>query len=244
MAPIPVYANSPITAAKHEGVTPKTASAAEPSTNGPGHASVLPTSTYTPSTYAAAQPGAAPALPTPTATAQVYSPAQPTPTTKVGNASPALPQPGAVPVSVPPPPKVGERYQPPTQTAAAHPTITMPYPHQMAIPAPTAPQPSQQRGTSTATTPSLSRYGNHAPSSIDMGDKGAQSLQHPPGYHQNANASGLDRYQRSSMDQRESQEDSGNGMDGVWGAARKLAQQTGERLAAVESEVWKKINKE
>lgn len=42
------------------------------------------------------------------------------------------------------------------------------------------------------------------------------------------------------MEQRETDD----GGDGIWGAARKLAQQTGERLAAAESEVWKKINKE
>lgn len=42
------------------------------------------------------------------------------------------------------------------------------------------------------------------------------------------------------MEQRET-DDSG---DGIWGAAKKLAQQTGERLAAAESEVWKKINKD
>jgi hypothetical protein len=78
---------------------------------------------------------------------------------------------------------------------------------------------------------------------MNHGGGDAQGLSHPPGYHQNANASELDRYQRSATEQRES-DDSGSGLDGVWGAAKKLAQQTGERLAAVETEVWKKINKE
>ncbi|KAI3337273.1 hypothetical protein HD806DRAFT_33136 [Xylariaceae sp. AK1471] len=237
MAPIPVYANSPITAAKPDGVTPETASVAEPLTDSPSKASAAPTSTYTPFTYAAAQPGAAPSLP--------YSPLQPTPTTSIGSANPASPQPGSVPISsIPPPPKVGERYQPPTQTPAPPATTTMPYPHQMGIPAPTAPQPSQQRGTSTASMASSSPYGTQIPSATTgIGGEGAQNLSHPSGYHQNANASELNRYQRSAMEQRES-DDGGNGLDGVWGAAKKLAQQTGERLAAVENEVWKKINKE
>ncbi|KAI1355781.1 hypothetical protein F5Y01DRAFT_310665 [Xylaria sp. FL0043] len=243
MAPIPVYTNSPITAAKPDGVTPKTASAADaaykPSTT------ASPTSTYTPSastttsTYAAAQPGAAPTLPATTSAAS-SAPLQPTPTTSLASASPAPPQPGSVPVSgVPPPPKAGEKYQPaPTQA----PTTTMPYPPQMAIPAPTASH-SLQRGTSTATVASSSPYATQTPApSAATGARSddVQRLSHPAGYQQNANASVLDRYQRSAMEQREL-DDNGEGM---WGAAKRLAQQTGERLAAVENEVWKKINKE
>ncbi|KAI0879752.1 hypothetical protein GGS24DRAFT_11413 [Hypoxylon argillaceum] len=245
MAPIPVYTNSPITAVKPDGVTPKTASKAS-----------SPSSTYTPSTYtatatattttaAAAQPGAAPSLPTPTgpAVAQPYSTLQPTHTTSIASATPAPPQPGSVPVSgLPPPPRVGERYQPPTQ-AAATPTATMPIPPQMAIPAPTAPQPSQQRGTYTGTMASSSPYGAQVPSAITgIGGGGAQSLSHPPGYQQNANASEFDRYQRTAMEQREL--DDGSSGSGIWDTAKKLAQQTGERLVAAEGEVWKRINKE
>ncbi|KAI1426153.1 hypothetical protein F5Y12DRAFT_713392 [Xylaria sp. FL1777] len=236
MAPIPVYTNSPITAAKPDGVTPKTASGTDASCKTKTTKASSPTSTYTPAAYAAAQPGAVPALPT--ATSSVFtSPLRPTPTTSMANARPAPPQPGSVPVSgVPPPPKAGEKYQPPTQT----PTTTMPYPQQMAIPAPATPH-SLQRGTSTATIMSSSPYGAQTPSATTgaSGDD-VQSLSHPAGYQQNANASELDRYQRSAMEQRELDD---NG-DSMWGAAKKLAQQTGERLAAVESEVWKKINRE
>ncbi|TGJ82912.1 hypothetical protein E0Z10_g5842 [Xylaria hypoxylon] len=235
MAPIPVYTNSPITAAKPDGVTPKTASSGTDASSKTSKASSSRTSTYTPSAYAAAQPGAAPSLPTTTtpASAQPYSPLQPTPTTTIVSASPAPPQPGSVPVSnLPPPPKAGERYQPPTQIL----TTTMPYPHQVAIPAPTAPL--LQRGTSTATAPSSSPYGTQIPSA--MTGTGGDGASHPAGYQQNTNASELDRYQRSAVEEREL-DDNENSM---WGAAKKLAQQTGERLAAVESEVWKKINKE
>ncbi|KAI0535215.1 hypothetical protein GGR58DRAFT_21092 [Xylaria digitata] len=246
MAPIPVYTNSPITvehttatAAKPDGVTPKTASSGTDTSSKTTKASSSPTSTYGPSAYATAQPGAAPSLPTTTApvSAQPYSPLQPTPTMSIASAGPAPPQPGSVPVSnLPPPPKAGERYQPPTQT----PTTTMPYPHQMAIPAPAVPQ-SWQRGTSTTTAPSSSPYGTQIPSAMTgTGGDGAQSLSHPAGYQQNINASEPDRYHRSVMEERELDGDDNS----MWGVAKKLAQQTGERLAAVESEVWKKINKE
>ncbi|KAI0460391.1 hypothetical protein F5B21DRAFT_5981 [Xylaria acuta] len=255
MAPIPVYTNSPITAAKADGVTPKTASsdapcktnkaaaAAAASSSSSSPSSPSPTSAYTPSTYATAQPGAAPSLPAPTgpARAQPSSPVRPTPTTSIASASPAPPQPGSVPVSsLPPPPKAGERYRLPTQTPAP-PAATIRYPHQMAIPAPTAPQPLQQRGTSTTAMASSSPYGTQrALTTTDIGGNDAQSFSHPAGYQQNANASELDRYQRPAVEQREL-DDSG---DSIWGAAKKLAQQTGERLAAAESEVWKKINKD
>ncbi|KAK5629662.1 hypothetical protein RRF57_005377 [Xylaria bambusicola] len=226
MAPIPVYTNSPITAAKPDGVTPKTASSKTHITATP-----TPTSTSTPATYAAAQPGAVPSLPTATG-AVANSARHPTPTTSIASASPAPPHPGSIPVSgVPPPPKFGERYQPPTQVS----TTTMPYPEQMAIPGPMVPH-SQQRGTSTVIVASSSPYQAHLPSD----NLGAESLSHPVGYQQNVNASEFDRYQRAAMEQREL-DDSG---DGMWGAAKKLAQQTGERLVAVENEVWKKINKE
>ncbi|KAI0976014.1 hypothetical protein F4678DRAFT_210286 [Xylaria arbuscula] len=236
MAPIPVYTNSPITAAKPDGVTPKTVSGTDASRT--TSRAPPPTSTYTPTAYPAAQPGAAPSLPTATS-AEFNSPLQPTPTASLASASPAPPQPGSVPVSgVPPPPKTGERYQPPAQTTAAP---TMPYPHQMAIPVPDASH-SLQRGTSTATVASSSPYMTQLPSATTGPRRGGDvpSLSHPAGYQQNANASELDRYQRSAMEQRELDDDG----EGIWGAAKKLAQQTGERLAAVESEVWKKINKE
>ncbi|KAI0486865.1 hypothetical protein F4859DRAFT_316414 [Xylaria cf. heliscus] len=256
MAPIPVYTNSPITAAKADGVTPKTASSDAPcktpcKTDKASSSSSSPTSGYTPSTstststYAAsaAQPGAAPSLPAPTgpARAQPYAPVQPTPTTSIASGCPAPPQPGSVPVSsLPPPPRAGERYQLPAQTPAP-PAATIRYPHQMAIPAPTPPPPSQQRGTSTTAMASSSPYGTRIPSTTTgIGNDDAQSFSHSAGYQQDANASELDRYQRSALEQRELDD----GGSSIWGAAKKLAQQTGERLAAAESEVWKKINKD
>ncbi|KAI1265107.1 hypothetical protein F5Y18DRAFT_57907 [Xylariaceae sp. FL1019] len=215
MPPIPVYSNSPIVAAKPDGVTPKTASPGDTPTT---RTAAVPTPTSRESAYPAAQPGAVPSLP------------KPTPTAQMGNAGPSPPQPGAAPTAIPPPPKAGEKYQPPVQT----PTATMPYPKQMSMSRPVEPQPSQQRGTSTAPLPSGQSYGNQHP------------VAHPPGYHQNANASELDRYQRSAAEQRayEDSQDSSEGGSSVWDAAKKLAQQTGDRLAAAEHEVWKKLNNE
>ncbi|KAI1826156.1 hypothetical protein F4861DRAFT_537269 [Xylaria intraflava] len=258
MAPIPVYNNSPIAAVKPDGVTPKTASA----TDGQGRASgasspqTTSTSTYTPPKYgaatssaasAAAQPGATPSLPAHTspAAAKAYLPPQPTPMTSMAGVSPAPPQPGSVPVSsLPPPPRAGEKYQPPVQTPAPPPTsfktVTR-YPPQMAIPTPTVPQPSSQRGTSTAPIASYSPRGAQAPPvPMGLGGEGAHSLSHPTGYQQDVNASRLDQYQKSAMER--PLDDTGNDLDGVWGVAKKLAQQTGERLATAESELWKKIN--
>ncbi|KAI2630570.1 hypothetical protein GGS21DRAFT_208243 [Xylaria nigripes] len=258
MAPIPIYNNSPITAAKPDGVTPKTASAADGACSSSGAASSLPTSTNISSphgsstaTAAAARPGATPSLSTPTipAAGQPYSPLQPTPTTSMAGISPAPPQPGSVPVSrLPPPPRAGERYQPPVQTPAlpsASSAPTMSYPYQMSIPAPMVPRPpTQQRGTSTAAMASPPTRGAQLPSAaMNIGGEDAHSLSHPSGYQQNVNASRLDQYQRSTMERSES-DDGENGFDAVWGAAKKLAQQTGERLVAAESELWKKINNE
>ncbi|KAI1337941.1 hypothetical protein F5Y15DRAFT_388380 [Xylariaceae sp. FL0016] len=242
MAPIPVYTDSPITtAAKPDGVTPKTATSTGPSSI---QVTAPPTAAHQ-STYPAPMPGAAPAVPTPTTAAQVYAPAHPSITAMPGSGNPPPPQPGAVPTSttsnIPPPPKVGEKYEPPQQTPAPQP-VSMPYPQQMSIPPPTASLPSQQQGTATAAAPS-SLFGTQIPTGAD--GQVAQSLQHPPGYHQNANASELDRYQRSAIQQSEYEGTAHDSdTEGVWGAAKKWAQQTGEKLAAAENEVWKKINKD
>ncbi|KAI2639779.1 hypothetical protein GGS26DRAFT_541619 [Hypomontagnella submonticulosa] len=234
MAPIPVYTDSPIAAAKASGVTPQTAQPA--SASKPAATTSSPTSPSQAS-YPPAQPGAAPSLPTPTtASSQMYVPPQD---------GPPAPQPGAVPspsrptgANLPPPPKAGEKLQLSQQAPESQPP--MPYPQQMSIPPPTAPYPSQQRGTAVASAPTPANSSQGPPTS--SGSR-TYSLEHPPGYHQNTNASELDRYQRSAIQQNEIEdrtEDSG----GVWGTAKKWAQQTGEKLAAAENEVWKKINKE
>ncbi|KAL7626628.1 hypothetical protein AAE478_003401 [Parahypoxylon ruwenzoriense] len=240
MAPIQVYTDSPIAALKPSGSTPQTAQSS--STVKPPTSSASPTSPRLAS-YPPARPGAVPFLPGPTGTAQSYIPPQPTRTFNYDGPPP--PQPGASPVppgaatkTIPPPPKAGEKYQLPQQTLAPQ-AVSMPYPQQMPIPAPTAPYPSQQRGTSTALEPTTA-HGSQDPAALRRPT--TYSLEHPPGYHQNANASELDRYQRSAVQHSELEQTDDSGS--VWGTAKKWAQQTGERLAAAENEVWKKINKE
>lgn len=265
--PVTVFTNSPI-AAKPSGVTPKTDS---PDTHQSGAAAPPPATTTASATsspgssYPPAQPGAAPSLPTATAAAQAqayYTPQpQPTPTSAVSSEGPPPPQPGAVPIApgaaarsaIPPPPKVGEKYQPPAGTT--------PYPPQMSIPAPTAAYPAQQYGTLTAAglSPATPAGGYGGGS----GSGGGRNLQHPPGYQQSASAanSGLDRYQTSSAPQgstyspaafaadseqgrQQHHQQSSGDEEGVWDTAKKWAQATGQKLAEAESEVWKRINKD
>ncbi|KAI1653187.1 hypothetical protein F4813DRAFT_375746 [Daldinia decipiens] len=234
MAPIPVYTDSPIVAAKASGVTPQTAppSSTSKPTPTPTPTSSLPTSSS--QAYPSAQPGAVPLLPTTTADASQarvsYQPIQ-----TANHDGPPAPQPGAVPVptgitktNIPPPPKVGEKL------------VNIPYPQQMAILPPTAPYQTQQRGTSTVPMP-ISEYSNQG--STPLSGPPVHSLEHPPGYHQNSNASELGNYQRSAI-QRSEVEDQTGTESGVWEAAKKWAHQTGEKIAAAETEVWKKINKE
>jgi hypothetical protein len=111
------------------------------------------------------------------------------------------------------------------------------YPQQMSIPAPTVPQ--AQRGTSTAFVVPYSS--GQAPDQIA----------HPPGYHQNVNASEFTSSQeaehggasQASSDWRASHDRTEDDEEGVWNAARKWAQAAGEKLSAAETEVWRRINK-
>lgn len=257
MPPIPIYNNSPV-AAKPEGVTPQTAGG-----GGGEKAAGAPTTaaaTTTGATYPRAQPGAAPALPVPTGAAQAptsAAPLQPTATQPLrSREGPPPPQPGAVPhtptrtggSSLPPPPKAGEKFVPPPPATTS--AVPVPYPQQMSISPPTMAYPAQQHGTATATAPP-SFYGQTSGTtgsgSISSSSSNNHRLDHPPGYHQNANASELDQYhQQASLGRNDSagaQADAA-GEEGLWGAAKKLAQGAGEKLVTAESEVWKRINKQ
>ncbi|ERS97224.1 hypothetical protein HMPREF1624_06555 [Sporothrix schenckii ATCC 58251] len=141
MAPIPIYSKSPISAAKADGVTPKTESGADSNSRAGRYAPETPTKTSPLSARAGGppppQPGAVPSLPQPTGAGQSpsyrgqYAPPPPATTSAVGSSSrpstnytPPPPQPGAVPV----PPstagannyvRAGTSPGPPTTTAAA-----------------------------------------------------------------------------------------------------------------------------
>lgn len=248
MPPIPIYAHSPINAAaKADGVTPKTADNSHDTT--PSKAP--PTTTTTEKIpYPAAQPGA-PAIPAPTGTSSIQQqhyipPPQPTRTQPLGYQGPPPPQPNAFPVpsfaaagpppaastttSLPPPPKAGESAAATTTTNAQQPAY---YPPQMSIPAPAAAaSQSAQRGTATT---------------ISFGQAPAA----PAGGGEVQNH--LDRYQRSQQEALERSEQEQRlararapslSEDGVWGSVKGAMAAAGEKIAAAEEEVWKRINKE
>lgn len=252
MTGIPVYTQAPINAAKASGTSPQTTTPSSQTASGPYQ--VLSTTTAAPtSSYPPAQPGAAP-FPAPTAAAvQHYTPVQPTPTTKTGAGLPAAPQPGAVPTplgtsSFPPPPKVGEAYYPPEQTAAPTQPLARPYPSQMSIPPPTNAYGGQPPHGSTATT--TAPLGSYPASIPEVGGK--SSLEHPPGYHQNVYASEMTSDQRRAQEAANYSSTSQDGKDriagidteSVWNTAKKWLGQAGDKISEAEAEVWRKINKE
>lgn len=279
MPPIPIYIQSPINAAKASGATPQTDEAPEEAGRVPAANDQPPVTTTTAAVHAQAhahshsppqggggyppaRPGAVPSLPAPTGTVPSHhAPVHPTPTQRLADPGPPPPQPGAVPTppgggggwattattaTLPPPPRAGEAYHEPEPTQAP----MMPYyPSQMAIPAPAAPYyPSAQRGTATATGGAY-----YAPAPQNFGGETfdpEERFEHPPGYHQNINASEFDSNKRSahlanvSYEQRSGIASGDEGDDGVWDAAKKLVHQAGEKLSAAEGEVWRMINKD
>ncbi|KEY65802.1 hypothetical protein S7711_07184 [Stachybotrys chartarum IBT 7711] len=233
MPAIPVYKSSPINASKASGVTPKTATVQDATDNQEYiHSSVTqPTETG----YPPAKPGAAPSLPVPTGSVAPASVLQPTPTQKVEHVGPPPPQPGAVPAPTSTarhatsPPKAGEaaQQQPPQTTA-------MPMPPQMSYPAPTASY-SAYGGSSTTTA---------VPAGFGTANAASSDFSHPPGYHQNINATEFSSDQRAAHDASVANTSLSEDAQGVWGAAKKWAVAASESLAAAEGEVWKRINKE
>ncbi|KAG9244867.1 hypothetical protein BJ878DRAFT_48254 [Calycina marina] len=242
MAPIPVYSGAPINAAKAEGVTPKTAEVAHEK---PGPPTTTTGTTSDNGSYPQAQPGA-PAMPAPTDTAtQRYAHVQPTPTTDLSSEYPAPPQPGAAPVAprshIAPPPRAGETYQPPQQNQAQE------YPPQMSYSPSIAsygvpPHSSTSTSTNTAFSPS---YPVHLPSA-EQGGVG-KSLDHPPGYVQNAYASEMSSDQRRAQEaaQNSSAGDTvGEATEGIWNTAKAWANTAGAKISEAETEVWRRIGKE
>lgn len=245
MPPIPVYSASPISAAKADGVTPKTAQ--EDSSSPQQQQAATASNPAGSRGYPPAAPAAAPSLPKPTGALQApfRSSIRPTPTSAIsGSDGPPPPQPGAVPVppggysvkqAVPPPPKAGESLE----NMQTGPTTMPP---QMGYLPPEPSQPIQGRWSTTTTQPPPPMAGNYFQQGGGAGGglHGAGAGYSPPagGYQQNVHAAGYSGYQgRSDYDDH-------SGDPGVWDAAKKWASSAGESLAAAEHEVWKRINKE
>lgn len=237
MAPITVYTDSPITAAKASGPTPQTADAAQQASNQDRYApppTTTSASEASPTGYPAPQPAARPSQPVPTGTPQL----QPTPTQQLSEDGPPAPQPGPVPVAtptshLPPPPKAGE--------AMSHPQTSNPVtamPPQMSYQPPTS---SYAAGRSTT----MGLPHSSGPTSLPVG--GNDDLSHPPGYQQDSFASEFNSAQRAAHHDygRTDMNTFGSGEDeSVWDTAKKWASAAGNSLAAAEGEVWKRINKE
>jgi hypothetical protein len=249
MPPIQVFSNSPINAAKPSGTTPKTAQDGHQEKNDtpPVTTTASNTQAYAPQqdAYPKAQPGAVPSLPAPTGIASL----QPTPTQSLRDTGPPAPQPGAVPVPsgtsshLPPPPRVGEKLQQQQQQQT-----TLPPQMSYSLAGTHAPP---HYGSSTTTAPDPTGYPGPKPTSLMEGGAGASQSSfdqplgyQPPGARQQSSGYGpgprYDGQQRSHQD-----DDDYDGQDdSVWGTAKKWAQAAGDSLAAAESEVWKRINKD
>lgn len=239
MSGIPVYTSSPIRAP--QTATPESQRQAP----GPNDAGVTTASTTSTSAYPPARPGAS--VPEPTGapaagTAHSNEPLHATPTTKLDG--PAPPQPGAVPVppnrnasNLPPPPKAGETYRPPQPQP-------LPYPAQMTIPPPEQGFRAQPTTTSTTQSQPSSSY----PVPLSAATSTHQSLEHPPGYHQDVYASELTNSQRLAVEAMNASDPVGSGNvdddESIWNAAKKWAQTAGTKLSEAEQEVWRRINKE
>lgn len=246
MSGIPVYSSSPIKASKASGTTPKTSITNQNSRPTTTSAAANDTPSYPP-----AQPGAVPG-PAPTAVPQHYAPVNPTPTLRGEFDSPPLPQPGAFPTPprsrIAPPPKVGEKYQPPLETQSK----PQPYPPQMYIPPPNTTYGSQPPASSTSTsTTASSTY----PAPVPAAEYGAprQSLEHPPGYHQNAYASEVMSGEQHTQNPNNSftglgGSSSGNGVgidaESIWNTAKQWASTAGSKIQETEADIWRRINKQ
>lgn len=263
MAPIPIFTQSPVNAAKADGVTPETAKLPNPhstpkrpeatTTTAPPPTCALP--------YPAPQPGARPAgpieTPTPTATHITTVNARHTPvaattgTASQGEASPPPPQPGAVPIppsrtALPPPPKATESKGRDPGKAGPSWVESSPkaMPPQMAMEPPTTPH--SQRGTST-----VAGLTGPRPTSLSEIGTGAGPASNPQGYQQGlhqhlgftpAGPSGYQQPLYSGRGHTDTTAKEGED-DGVWEAAKKWAQAAGGSIAAAEDEVWRRINK-
>jgi hypothetical protein len=246
MSGIPVYTASPINPSRASGVIPQTSNI-NSNPGGPATASATTTATTT-SPYPSAQPQAA-AFPGPTSSAQKqYAPPNPTPTTKTASDGPPPPQPGAFPVArnaVPPPPKVGEKYEPTNPTLPQ----SMPKPYQTSLPPPNTAFRAQPVASTTATA--STPYGSYpVPIAAEYGTP-RQSLEHPPGYQQDSYASELTSDQRRALDANNSSSLGGTSesvgsinTENIWNTTKQWASTAGRKMSETEAEIWRRISKD
>ena len=269
MSGVPIHTESPISPAKATAITPQTIYNPTPTS------SHTPASTTAASTSNNAYPAAHPGQTAPTPTQPISSSA---------SQEPPSPRPGAIPtpsvpapsghargLSIPPPPKVGEKPHPPSYYAVsqANPTPTPSaapaYPQQMGIPSPgSAYGIPPASTTSTTQTPSFSTPASLPPDSqpaVSATRPRANTLEHPSGYVQNPQAQEMTPDARFATERQASMNQSsekspvlpgyndraGGGNagfgeeEGLWSMAKKLVSQAGEKVQEFEGEVWRKF---
>ncbi|KAJ9668216.1 hypothetical protein H2201_001645 [Coniosporium apollinis] len=257
MPPIPIYKDAPInpstTAAKAEGITPRTATTEDQQQQQPRPTPTITTATATdPTGPPPPQPGARPAAPTASSTA---------------HNGPPPPQPGAVPkppghtptvtatitetvtrqlpptqmpaqYSIPPPPSNGAPTRstaaaiPPPPTAAQQPT-TLPL-----GPGVPPPPPSSAASTGAILQPSPFEPGQQHPQAevgTAHGHRPRHSLEHPPNYAQNPYIDGSAAQRNALLDAAEAERRGRNSV-GAWVGV------VGEKLREAEEGVWRVVN--
>ncbi|QSZ30642.1 hypothetical protein DSL72_000200 [Monilinia vaccinii-corymbosi] len=181
-----------------------------------------------------------------------------------------------VKAAVPPPPRAGQA----SSTMPQNPNVGQRegYPPQMNIPPPSitrAPFSSTVTGTDAQIQRTMhsqpvsigDAYAQHAQSTRQSANEGGErrSLEHPPGYVQNAYAAELSSDQRRALDANEVEggrntsvsgvfsggmmggvggSTSVGGEEGIWESAKRWVGSAGNKLSEGEKEVWRRINGE
>ena len=267
MSAVPIHTESPISPAKATAITPQTSY--DPNTTS-SHTNASTTAAPTSSNgYPAAHPGQVAPTPTqPISSATSHGPPPPLPG---AIPTPSVAAPSGHARSIPPPPKVGEKPQPPSYYAVSQanptptPSVAQTYPQQMGIPSPGPaygiPPASTTSMTQTPSFPTPASLPSDPQPATSTTRPRANTLEHPPGYVQNPQAQEMTPDARfatehqASMNQssekspvlpgyndRASGGNAGFGEEeGLWGMAKKLVSQAGEKVQEFEGEVWRKF---
>lgn len=252
--------------------TPTTSAPSSSSTYQPSYRQAAPGQAATPApTSSVLRPPQQPTA-TPTTTSTTSSPDGP-PAPQPGPIPSPFTRAYGANTSLPPPPKAGEKPQPAEYyTPARSPAPTQSYPPQTSIPPPASLNFGPPSGATTG-MPNSSSYPYSNPNTTygpqfqaqprsthttPLGVQGVgadprrPSFEHPPGYVQNPYASGQQYNQRNESPSVGYNAGSSTGYNGVhdgeglslWDTAKSWAKSAGEKASQVESDIWRRINKE
>ncbi|KAL6713490.1 hypothetical protein ACLMJK_008955 [Lecanora helva] len=256
MSAVPIHSQDPIAPTKASGVTSPTQ---VPRLDIPSNsATATPTASQR---YSPARPGAA--VPTPTSTT-AGSTKNGLPTTQQAAVAAQSPMTTAKP-SLPPPPKSGEKPQPPEYYSAvpSQPAKPQPYPPQMSQPplGPDSMGVPPASTTSPTTTASFDTTLTPTSLSVSGEESSRTSLEHPPGYVQNPYASEMTPDQRRAIEQQENERKSETvpslgyyderrkksisigDSEPILEAAIKWGKDKGKQLGDLHEQIWEKIGR-